>query len=130
MTWASVNCSNTTLLEQENDAMNHTSSDDNITATFNTTTGAIHPSFYVGSEYIANNTCPVLNTYVNNVSQSNEFFEMALYDGTNHLYATILEPDQGGFDGKSYDFQMIVPEIGLPSFTGATAYDVYVELGS
>jgi len=55
---------------------------------------------------------------------------MPLYDGTNIVYATIVETNQGGFDGKTYDFQMIVPENGLPSFSDATAYYIYIELGN
>jgi len=42
--------------------------------------------------------------------------------------------DEGGwncedFFGATYDFQMIVPENGLPDFNGATAYYIYIELG-
>jgi len=40
ITWASINCSNTTHLESENLAMNHSSIDDNITTTFNATNNA------------------------------------------------------------------------------------------
>jgi len=138
ITWSGINCTNITHLEIENVRMNHTSADDNISKTFNatrnvTTNGTMsgnHPSFWVGSEYIIQDTCPVVHTYVDNVSQTSEFHEMSLWDGTNVVYATILEPDEGGFDGKTYDFQMIVPEIALPSFSSATAYYIYVEIGT
>ena len=77
---------------------------------------------------IAANQCPTLNTYINNVSQDTDFEEMALYDSTSIIYATILENDLAGYDGQTYDFQMLVPENGSQGFTGATPYYIYVEL--
>ncbi|HDK41847.1 MAG TPA: hypothetical protein ENG87_00595 [Candidatus Pacearchaeota archaeon] len=107
--------------------MNHTNSDDNITATFNDNT---HSAFYVASVSITANSCPTLNTYVNDASQDTSFEEVALYEalGGNIIYSTILEQDTTGFDGNSYDFQMIIPENGDPGFTGLTTYYLYVEL--
>jgi len=55
---------------------------------------------------------------------------MALSDGVNTVYATIMEEDVTGYDGSKYDFQMIVPEDGSPGFSGATAYYIYVEIGT
>jgi hypothetical protein len=130
VSWGTINCSNVTFLESENQNMNHTNADDNITKTFNTTAGATHDGFFVGTRYMTSNTCPTLNTYVNNATQDTKFEEVALYDGFNTVFATILESDQGGFDSNTYDFQMIVPEIGLPGYSGATAYYLYVELGN
>jgi hypothetical protein len=126
--WGNVNCSNLTLLEQENINMEHSGIDDNITATFNISAGATHASFYVGSRFMPANTCPTLNTYRNNVSNDNYWEEMALYDTASTVYVTIIDNDETGYDGATYDFQMIVPENGNSSFTGATAYYVYVEL--
>lgn len=135
VTWASITCSNNTHLRQEEINMNHTNPNDNITKTFNATNDSAtsygsHNPFWVGSVYISANSCPTLNTYVNDVAQNTNFEEMALYDTTNIVYATIMEEDVTGFDGATYDFQMIVPENGLPSFSGATAYYIYVELGT
>jgi hypothetical protein len=133
----SINCSNTTNLELENYRMNHTNADDNITKTFNATLNSTnatvsggHSGFYAGNVYIYNNTCPVLHTYVGNASQGQNFTELALFDGYNFVYSTILESNARGFDDQPYDFQMIVPEIGLQGFSSATAYYIYVELGS
>jgi len=110
--------------------MGHTSPADNLTATFNITTGATHREFFVASRNITQNTCPTLNTYVNNATQDNVFEEVALFEylGGNIVYATILENDATGYDGRPYDFQMIVPERGTPGWDGATAYYLYVEL--
>jgi len=132
--WSNIQCANVTLLENENTLMNHTNSADNITATFNTTSGATHSQFVVASSTISANTCPTLNTYVSNVTQDTSFEEMALTDSTNFaaggniIYTTILEQDVTGFDDIAYDFQMIVPENGYEAFSGSTAYYLYVEL--
>lgn len=129
--WSDVKCANTSLLENENSVMSHTSADDNISKTFNDTT---HSEFFVGSVNISLNSCPTLNTYVNNASQDSTFQEIALSDSTNFtdggtlIYATIIETDSTGFDNETYDFQMIVPEDGSPGFSGQTAYYLYVEL--
>jgi hypothetical protein len=128
--WSNIKCANTTILENENQLMNHTNLDDNITKTFSDTT---HSSFYVGSVQIQTNSCPTLNTYVNNATQDTDFEEMALWDGVDEsggalVYATILEEDVTGFDSKTYDFQMLVPENGAPTWTQSTAYYFYIEL--
>ena len=133
ITWSNIKCTNKTLLETENTLMSHTSSNDNITKTFNGTT---HDEFFVGVVNISLNSCinATLNTYINNVSQDTDFIEVALTDSTNFtaggkiIYTAILENNVVGFDGVVYDFQMIVPEIGTQGFTGSTAYYLYVEL--
>ena len=130
VSWANINCSNITQLNQENINMNHTNANDNLNMTFNYTSGATHRAFYVGSRYMVNNTCPTLNTFVNNATQDTKFEEMALYDGYNIVYATILDQNTVGYNSQNYDFQMIVPENGAASFQGATAYYLYVEIGT
>lgn len=125
--WNSLQCANTeTTLEAENVAMFHNRTSDNITATFSHP--GSHRAFWVAGRNIGANTCPTLNTYVNDLSQDDNFEEMALYDGTSIIYATILEDNLVGYDGRPYDFQMLVPENGSPGFTGATPYYLYVEL--
>lgn len=124
--WNLIQCANrTTSLQAENLAMFHNSSADNITKTFQYGT---HDSFWVAGTNLVASTCPTLNTYIGNVSQDSDFEEMALYDATSIIYATILENDLAGYDGQTYDFQMLVPENGSQGFTGATAYYLYVEL--
>lgn len=138
ISWGGISCSNITDLEQENIDLNHTSGDDNITFTFNatfnstdnTTISGTHDAFFVGSQPIAANSCPTLNTYQNNATQDTYFEEISLYDGASIVYATIMEPDIYGFDNLTYDFQMIVPDRGDPGFNSSTAYYVYIELGN
>lgn len=125
VTWSGITCSTPSDLENENIVLSHSGIDDNITATFDDTT---HSAFSVGSSVINANSCRTLNTYVNNVSQDDEFEEVILDDGSSLIYATILEQDIPGFDGNDYDFQMIVPENASIYFNSATPYYLYVEL--
>jgi hypothetical protein len=128
--WSGVNCSNSTHLANEDKALNHTNRDDNITATFNE---KVHRGFFVGTREILQNTCFSVHTYINSSSQQANFEEIALYDGTNEsngniIYTSPLEQEMYGFDNNTYDFQMIVPEVGLATWTSSTAYYFYVEL--
>jgi len=128
--WTNIACSDRSILEQENQELNHTNPGDNITATFNIS-NPDHDAFYVGSTPIGADSCPTLSTYKNDAPQnqgSDVFEEMALYDNVNVIYATIMEQNEIGFDGNAYDFQMLVPEIGDSDFQGSTAYYLYVEL--
>jgi hypothetical protein len=129
--WSGINCTNSTVLSLENALMNHTNPDDNITRTFNTQT---HQGFFAGTRQILQDTCFSVHTYVNSTSQNSRFEEVVLYDGTNTtngniVYATPLEQDVYGFDNQTYDFQMILPERGLPGWDSSTPYYFYVELG-
>ncbi len=123
--WANIGCSNVTRLEQENVNLFFITPSDNLTKTFNGTT---HSAFMAAGRFITANSCPTLNTYVNNASQDTDFEEMAMFDGTNIVYATILENDAVGYDGGTYDFQMIVPDNASSSWNAAIAYYMYVEL--
>jgi len=128
ISWAGIRCANTTNLEAENLAMNQTNSKDNITATFSNVN---HTAFSVAGVSFVQNACNhTVNTYIDNATQSGTsyFEEVALTDITNIVYATILESGQKGYNSQNYDFQMIVPENGLPTFTGATAYYMYIEI--
>lgn len=127
--WADIACATTSQLETENVEMSHNDSNDNVTTTFS---GSTHDQFYVGAVNIPSDNCSTLNTYQSNSSQDTVFEEMALIDTTNNymVYATILEQDAAGFDGDTYDFQMIVPEKGNAGSTVVTTYYMYVELGN
>ncbi len=128
--WSGITCSNTTLMEQENGWLSHTSIIDNITATFDESD---HDTLNVGPVTLQSDTCPTLSTYVDNSSQeqgADVFEEMVIIDNTNKtVYATILEADEGGYDGELYDFQMLVPENGSAAWTSSIGYYIYVELG-
>lgn len=130
VSWSNIACANITHIENENRALNHTNKEDNISATFNT---QIHDTFYAGTRLISNNTCYSVYSYVNDTAQSSVFDEIALYDGTNAtngniVYASLLEQNSFGYNNQTVDFQMILPEYGLATWTSSTAYYFYVEL--
>jgi len=134
--WSNIVCANTTILETENYLLNHTNSGDNVTATFSDST---HSSFNVGTTTISSNSCPTTNTYKNNATQDTNFEEIVLWTGGSCsgsvcpnsgsvIYATILENDVTGYNGEKYDFQMLLPESGLDTWSSSTAYYFYIEI--
>ncbi|MFH1642048.1 MAG: hypothetical protein ABIC04_04060 [Nanoarchaeota archaeon] len=72
--------------------------------------------------------CHATNTYDNNGAQSTYFNETLLTERSQGtvIFATEVDQDATGFDGNSYDFQMIVADDGSDGL--ATAYYFYVEL--
>ena len=146
VSWTSVNCSwgftgnftNMTILLSEDSALQHTRKD-NITNTFDNQRN--HSAFSVGDNAIPADSCYSIFTFVNNTRQTTTtyFPEVVLYDGTNEtngkvIYAAIVENDKRGYNGNdpvdnaTYDFQMIVPEVGTDSWASSTPYYFYVEL--
>jgi len=142
--WTNINCSYSNATTAEEYALNHTTNPvDNISTTFNDTD---NKQFYVGNVLISANTCPTTNIYVNDSAALNDDFEeVLLYDGGltynlsnyptgfgNIVYTAIIEEDSYGYRGhvnnETFDFQMIVPEVGLSSWTSSTPYYFYVEL--
>jgi hypothetical protein len=123
--WATIYCANSTEVDTEDSYLEHAGTD-NISSTF---VNVSHSQFYAAGINIPADTCPTLNTYVNNNSQDTSFEEMVLADGDGDIvFTTIIENAATGFDGNNYDFQMIVPENGSASWSSATPYYMYVEL--
>ena len=126
VTWGTIACANSTQITAEDTALEH-SGEDNITSTFS---GTNTETFVVAGTQITAASCSATNTYVDNLTQSAHFEEVILYDSTNTdiVFATILEDNEGGYDGSGYDFQMIVPENANETNAMVTAYYLYVEL--
>jgi len=102
---------------------------DNINNTFNATS---HNDFSVGYNDIPENNCSSIALWVNDTQQTPSssaiFQEVTLHDGTNLVYASLINNDQTGFDNRTtFDFQAIVAE-NRSSATG-TSYYFYIELG-
>ena len=125
--WNQINCSTPSNITNEEIAINHTNNpDDNISATFATKD---HNTLYVGSIEIPQDSCYSIHTYVNDTNQSTNFEEILLHDKQSVVYATVIESDELGYDPtQTFDFQLIVPEVGLPTWTSSTPYYFYVEL--
>jgi hypothetical protein len=126
--FANLSCVNSSNLNNENTFFSFGASD-NVNVTFGQTS---HGSIAIlgTTQVIAQNTCNSTATYLNNVSQTmngNQKFQEILLqdDGTNVVYATIIDANTTGFDGKAYDFQMIVPE---KASGAATSYYFYTQL--
>ena len=139
--WTGINCAPLNATESENINLSHTSPDDNITATFD---GLDNQEIFVGTTRISPNTCQTTNLYQNSTDPSattDAFEEVVLYDRGNSswdqnqtsfgniIYTQTLQQDTFGYDNTStFDFQLIVPEVGLETWTSSTAYYFYIEL--
>ncbi|MBW2990749.1 hypothetical protein KY348_03525 [Candidatus Woesearchaeota archaeon] len=102
---------------------------DNVNGTFNATN---HSALVVGENNLGENTCYAIALWVNDTVQtpspSAVFQEVALHDGINMVYTSIINNNRVGFDNTTtYDFQAIIPE--NRSGTG-TQYFFYLELGT
>jgi hypothetical protein len=78
-----------------------------------------------GTEY----DCPATHLYQNNASQTTTWNETLLtINDTNNtiIYAAMVDQDTVGFDGRPWDFQLMVTENG--DVAAVTTYYFYVEL--
>jgi len=133
--WNRVICANSSLIAEEETLINVTSSrQDSIGSTFSASN---HTSFLVNQQALTG--CPTVYTYVNNSAQAansnaNHFQEILLasnYSGTgyNMIYSTKMEDNwYAYYTGRTYDFQMIVPDYGDTGIAADIPYYFYVEL--
>lgn len=129
--WIDVTCVNGGNVTAEETFHNMTvAQTDNINKTFNYTS---HAAFYVGTVQINASTCKSTATYVNDLRSNNPingnqvFQEVILQDsGANIIFTTLVTGNQTGFDGRQYDFQIIVPESAIKATP--TTYYFFTEL--
>jgi len=125
----SISCaSQATIASEQSFIGGSASDDDSINNTYNYTK---HATMQVGVNTIQNSTCRATYTYVNDAfqgaSESTNFTAILLEDsGSNLIYATFIEQDATGFDGSTYDFQVIVPDQDNSSIV---TYYFYLEIG-
>lgn len=125
ITWSNIQCANSTEIAAEEAALGQSASDaDSVSNTFTSTT---HPALNVGSVAISANTCPATNAFNASGAQSSTFFQILLDDGTNRVYTTPLNSSVG-FNGQTWDFELLVGEDGHGN-TATTPYYFFVELG-
>jgi hypothetical protein len=125
--WNNMSCANRTHIETENTALGHNTTFDNdaLEVTFvNSTdfkTNAMN--FEVADRYIGisddvDGGCSGLFLYNDSGVQSNYWQMVVLEDGYDDymngdiVYAAIIEDDKVGFNGKEYDFQIMLPQYG------------------
>ncbi|MBR9705750.1 hypothetical protein GOV14_01825 [Candidatus Pacearchaeota archaeon] len=102
----------------------------NETFALNTTSEA-HDSFYTNSLEFATGECASTFVYDDTGGGiDNKFEEVLLYDPdtVSVIFASLLEQDAAGFDGRAHDFEMLVLEDGHDTDTSTTPYYFYVEL--
>jgi len=125
--WASINCSNTSQISQEETYLGQFAVDaDSVSKTFNATN---HPSFYVGTVFINSSICSSTNVNVNGSVQNQSFYQILLSDNaSNTVYTTIIEDDVYGYNSELADFQLLVGENEKSGNEGPTSYYFFVEL--
>ena len=122
ISWTGVDCMGQTDIDAEDIFLGSENASDSVNNTFALTT---HPAFSVGATPITTNTCR--STSVQGDGSGTEFYQVLLKESANTtLYTALIDAATLGFDGGTYDFQMLVGEDG--STTGTTTYYFYVEL--
>jgi hypothetical protein len=91
-----------------------------------------HTPFYTANYLFSQGQCPSTRVFGSGATQNKgEFEEVLLYEPqTRSLVFTSLinKETYFGFDGKSYDFQMLVLEDGRGTNTETTPYYFWVEI--
>lgn len=130
ITWTNVSCINSTLLANESTYFGMSpAQSDSVGNTYNYTNHAAIPNLALGIS-IGTNTCRSTATYRNDAVQtidgSQEFQALILQDNSTSrvIYVAIVNNSYNGFDTRSYDFQIIVPE----SLSQQTVYYFYTRL--
>lgn len=152
--WSSLDCANSTMISREELLWNHTTSEeDSYTNTFKNGANFNLPTggFYAGETLIddtayGSGDCYGLNLNINNAdvaaTTARNWTETILTDATYQplssnsntvyvydlLYAGLLQNNSVGFDGGSYDFQLLLPQTGLSGNQPNVAYYFYIEL--
>jgi hypothetical protein len=128
ITWSSIDCfdwaTDGVALET---AFNIDDSADGVNETFSDSNA--HVEFFVGSTTFTSGEC--MSTHIfdsTGASVDGNFEEVLLHDGTNTVFASLLENDLSGFDSASHDFEMLVLEDGHSGDISTTPYFFYVEL--
>lgn len=125
ITWSSVDCFDVATNGAGLEADYNIASDDvdGVNETFNLNN---HAAFFTNSIEFTSGECN--NTQLFNNGGVGTFDEVLLTDGTNTIFAALLEEDVVGFDGSPHDFQMIVLEDGHATDVATTTYYFWVEL--
>ena len=123
--WTSIGCTSGAQIDSEDVYLNATGKADGVNQTFSNSTA--HSEFYVGTKKIDAGGCYALNLR-NNTAESSDWQEVLLSTAEGIVYTSILTTDKEGFNGSSYDFQMIVGENGRFGNTATTPYYFWIEL--
>ena len=126
LNWTGVSCFNMTAdLDSLEEAFNiPQNASDGVDETFNLND---HAAFTAAGETFDTGVCN--NTKLFNDAGAGTFDVVLLEDGDGYfVFSSLISQDTTGFDGNTYDFQMIVLEDGRGN-TETTTYYFWVELG-
>jgi len=104
---------------------------DSVNATFNLLGAGTHAQFYTANKQFTQGQCPNTRIYDNTgAGVAGKFEEVLQYEpqSASIVYTSLLNKDAMGFDSKTHDFEMLVPENGHGTDTASTPYYFYVEL--
>ena len=126
--WATINCTNSTGLTNENAFLDKQPTDaDSVNLTFSSTS---HPAFSVGSVPLAN--CFSTQAYGTSGPSGQDFWNVLLSDADgagNIVYTTMINKSATGFRNTATDFELLVGENGnATEAASTTTYYFFVEL--
>jgi hypothetical protein len=104
---------------------------DGVDDTFNLYGPGTHNLFYTSNQQFSEGECRSTRAYDGSgAGVDNNFEEVLLYEpqSASVIFASLLDQDLAGFDGRSHDFEMLVLENGHGVDTQSTTYYFYVEL--
>ena len=125
--WASIECFNWTAEGVGQETLYNIGQNDadGINETFDNT---VHTNFATGTISFTSGDCMSTEIFAEGGQTEATFDEVLLWDGSDLVFAALLEEDVVGYDGVSHDFQMIVVEDGHNGDSSTTPYYFYVEL--
>ena len=125
--FSTIACASSAQRGDEETYLDQTPADgDSVTNTYNFTA---HPEINIGAVTLTQDTCFSTNAFSDGTQDASRFYQLLLADGTSNIvYTTIIDPDQIGFDGSSYDFQLLVGENEKPGNEGPTEYFFFVQI--
>jgi hypothetical protein len=132
--WTNIECLNVdndsvqgNITEFENFYNIGASDADGIDETF---AGNNHPAFDSASVSFSAGACNTTQLFDN--GGAGVFTEAILHDNSSDIpvFTSLINATTTGFDGDTYDFELIVPEDGHSGDTNPTLYYFYVELNS
>ncbi len=154
--WENLTCASHTLIKNETFFYEHPGQDeDALNKTF--VPGFTLTTFYAGERRVmdanvttpagdggyeakGSDTCAGAYMNKNNADQSTDFLQVMLTDQTYQvptdlehrqydiIYAALIENNTVGYDGNTYDFQMILPQSGLQGNQPNVIFYFYIEL--
>ena len=103
---------------------------DGINETFNLIGAGTHNLFYTNNLEFQEGECQSTRLFSSaGAGENDKFEEVLLYEPTTQsvVFASLLNEDVLGFDGRTHDFEMLVPEDGHGTDTSTTTYYFYEE---